>query len=69
MHVVQVGAAAVGLEGEHRVGAGGRGGVLEGDAEVVCQGVGFVGVDVLAELVVGGLTLGGGGFVLAGKSG
>lgn len=52
VHLVQVIAAAVGLEGKHGVGARVVGGVLERDAEVVRQGVGFVGEDVVAELVV-----------------
>lgn len=52
VHVVQVLAGAVGFEGEHGVCARGAGGMLEGDAEVVGQGVGFVGVDVLAEFVI-----------------
>lgn len=31
--------------------------VLEGDAEVVRQGVGLIGIDIFGELVVGGLPL------------
>lgn len=57
MHVVEVGAGAVGFKGEHVVCAGWVGDVFEGEAEVVGEGVWFVGEDVFAEDVVCGLPL------------